>query len=224
MGTAKAALSLSRPDVLPRYAEWLETAGLESVMVRSPEELNGHALLVLCGGGDIGAGRWAYEDEDHASGHLQDVNEERDTLEWALLDAARERGMAVFGICRGLQVINVYMGGTLMADLAAEGHDADHHREPGHGGNNFESADVWHDVINPVGTGSRFPVVSNHHQAIERLAPGLVATAQADDGVVEGVLAADYPWVAVQWHPERMGRSYGRTEPARWLHDLVARA
>ena len=87
-----------------------------------------------------------------------------------------------------------------------------------------EAVEIANSSFSPADVLFMKDMIPHHHQAIERLAPGLVATAQADDGVVEGVLAADYPWVAVQWHPERMGRSYGRTEPARWLHDLVVRA
>jgi putative glutamine amidotransferase len=130
------------------------------------------------------------------------VDERRDTLEYALLAGALERGVPVLGVCRGLQLINVALGGTLVQDLPTGPLD---HRGP------FDRTLLAHELR--VLEGSRMArilrrtqlrVNSAHHQAVGRLGDRLVASGWAEDGCVEAIEWAsdDYWLVAVQYHPE----------------------
>ena len=126
----------------------------------------------------------------------------RDQLEYALLEGCIERGIPVLGVCRGLQVINVALGGTLVQDLPPAPVD--------HRGNGDRTV-VAHELR--VLDGSRLALISGrtrlyvntaHHQAIGRLGDGLLASAWAEDGCVEAIEWADddYWLVAAQYHPE----------------------
>jgi putative glutamine amidotransferase len=173
-------------------------AGVASVLAR----LDG---LVLSGGGDIdpavyGAGR------DPASGP---ANPERDNAEVALARQALDVDLPVLGICRGLQVINVERGGTLhqhLPDLI--GHDG-HSPDPGGYGSHKVSVAPASRLATALGR-TEAAVPTHHHQAIDALGAGIVATAWTDDGVIEAIEfgsgedpAGDSRFlVAVQWHPE----------------------
>ena len=158
--------------------------------------------LVLSGGGDIDPACYAAP-RDPATGQPTAA---RDSAELALAKGAIEAGLPLLGICRGLQVINVALGGTLhqhLPDLV--GHDGHSPELSGYG---------RHDVT--VAPGSRLAgslgrvelsVPTHHHQAIARLGTGLIATAWATDGVIEAAEFEDGSGVgaamlAVQWHPE----------------------
>jgi putative glutamine amidotransferase len=164
--------------------------------------------LILSGGGDVDPGCYSAA-RDAATGP---ANPARDSAELELCAAALASGLPLLGICRGLQVINVALGGTLHQHLPAlVGHDG-HSPEPGGYGR--------HDVT--VAPGSRLAgvlgrtdlaVPTHHHQSVDKLGAGLVPTAWAADGIVEaaeltsGGYAADGPneagfMIAVQWHPE----------------------
>ena len=172
--------------------------------------------LVLTGGEDVDPARYGRTPHDK----LEDTDAGRDAAELALIAAARERRLPILGICRGIQILNVALGGTLYQDLGSE--------RPGpvaHTGD-----DVRHTVrIEPgsllertLGTGSA-TVNSRHHQAIRDLAPGLRAVAWTEDGLIEAVEAADpnAPWMlAVQWHPEDLPGNLNE----RALFDGFARA
>jgi putative glutamine amidotransferase len=128
------------------------------------------------------------------------VHRGRDEHELALLTAARAAGLPVLGVCRGLQLANVAMGGDLVEHV--DGHDA---------GARF-AVDL-HPVRVENGTllaratgGGELAVNSLHHQIVGSLASGLRPSASAADGLPEAAEAIDAPWfVAVQWHPELMG-------------------
>ncbi|HEU4589004.1 MAG TPA: gamma-glutamyl-gamma-aminobutyrate hydrolase family protein [Gemmatimonadales bacterium] len=158
--------------------------------------------LVLTGGEDIDPSYYG----EAPSSKLGAVDRERDRFELALFAAARERGLPVLGICRGIQLINVALGGTLYQDLPSE--------RPGAIDHDPKSARTARTHQVRLAPGSRAARVlgverlvpnSFHHQAIKQLAPGLVATGWTDDGLIEAVESADGPWLlAVQWHPEEM--------------------
>ena len=188
------------------YVRWLKggDASIEVVRldgVAGPRDLD---ALVLSGGVDIAPefydGAIAY-----AHAPLRGWERERDLYEMAVLDGALERGMPVLGVCRGLQLINVLLGGDLVQDLGEE--DSVH--EAGAGG------DQSHGVIVDPGTllgevvGLDGGVVNSaHHQAVGRLGEGLQVNCRAEDGTIEGIEWASRvgkPFLlAVQWHPERM--------------------
>jgi putative glutamine amidotransferase len=153
--------------------------------------------LVLPGGPDPHPRRWG--EPVHPT---TVIDEPRDELEYALLDGCLERGIPVLGVCRGLQVLNVALGGTLVQDLPPGPVD---HRGP------EDRTILAHDlrvapgtrVATVYGSGS-VQVNTAHHQAIGVLGEGLVASGWAEDGCVEAVeWAGDERWlVAVQYHPE----------------------
>jgi len=157
--------------------------------------------LVLTGGEDIHPTH--YGEAPHP--RLGTVDQVRDAFELALFREATARGLPVLAICRGIQLINVALGGTLWQDLPSQRPDALDH--------NPRSA--RDDRTHPVHLlpGSRLARVlgvtacevnSFHHQTIREPAPGLVVSARAPDGEIEGVESAEgAPWLlAVQWHPE----------------------
>jgi putative glutamine amidotransferase len=156
--------------------------------------------LVLAGGGDVGPGRYDQPPDPRTAG----TSEDRDRLEFDLLRLALERDMPVLAVCRGLQVLNVALGGDLVQHLPDRiGSDA-HHPEPGA----FASVVVTTEHGSHVGRlcGERVEVQCSHHQALDRLGRGLRCTATSGDGVVEAAeLETGSFVVGVQWHPEETG-------------------
>ncbi len=132
----------------------------------------------------------------------------RDRVELQLTRWAMEDGKPLLGLCRGLQIINVASGGTLWQDLAT--HDGTFHKHDYFPTAGFERDHLAHDVDVVAGTklgqcleSTRVSVNSMHHQGIKRLGDGLVASATAPDGLIEGVEGSDDAFlVGVQWHPE----------------------
>jgi putative glutamine amidotransferase len=158
--------------------------------------------LLLSGGEDVDPALYL----EPASPRLQAVSRERDLFELAVFAAARERELPMLGVCRGIQLINVALGGTLYQDLSSERsggtrHDAD---GPRHERTHAVRLEPGSRAAAALGT-TALQVNSLHHQGIKDLAPALRATGWADDGLIEAVEAASAGWlVAVQWHPEEM--------------------
>jgi len=194
--------------VARNYLDAVAAAGAVPVLVpplaivgaRPDVALAGADGLMLLGGADVDPSVYG-RDPDPA---LEATDDARDRVELALLGEARRRQMAVLGICRGMQVINVAAGGTLSQHLPdLVGHD-DHRRRVG----TFDG--VAHRVEVVPGTlaaqatgGGSVDVRSHHHQGVDRLGAGLVVTARAEDGVVEALEGAGGGFLlGVQWHPE----------------------
>jgi putative glutamine amidotransferase len=152
--------------------------------------------LVLSGGEDVHPSM--YGAAPHA--RLEETDRARDAIELALYRAARERGLPVLAICRGIQLVNVAEGGTLYQDLPSERPSPVNHADSkGRHALRIEQGSLLHQTV-----GDPASVNSRHHQAVKALAPELRAVAWAEDGVIEGVELKDGAgWlVAVQWHPE----------------------
>jgi gamma-glutamyl-gamma-aminobutyrate hydrolase PuuD len=163
--------------------------------------------VIFTGGSDLDPE--LYGEDRHAE--TAGIVRMRDDAELALLKAALGRDMPVLGICRGIQVLNVGLGGDLEQHF--EGH---RHDPPGE----FLAHDVAIEPETRLGEilGERTTVMSHHHQGLKTLAPGLVETAHADDGLVEAVEAPDRRFaVGVLWHPEA-------ADDARLFEALVAEA
>lgn len=160
--------------------------------------------ILFTGGADIDPARYGKQDEANL---CADIDESRDEIEFKIADHAEEFGTPVFGICRGLQLLNVHRGGTLITDIESFG-GASHRKVDG--------CDARHDVRIEPGSYLRrvlgeaeSEVNSAHHQAVERIGDGLLASARAkSDGTIEALEWADATgkpfFLAVQWHPERM--------------------
>jgi len=141
---------------------------------------------------------------------LRSVNTARDGTEAALVEEAKSRGIPVFAICRGIQILNVALGGTLVQDIASQcDTDIAHDDE---GARDSRSHDISIEpgsrIAAAMGT-ERCSVNSFHHQSVKRVASGMRVTARSPDGVIEGLESTDEDWwvMAVQWHPEEMTRS-----------------
>ena len=165
--------------------------------------LDGIDGLLLTGGEDINPAWYGAT----PSPHLHPPSRERDLFELALFAAARQRELPILGICRGIQLVNVALGGTLFQDLASErpgpvAHDAGSERDVRSHGIELKPGSRAAAALG----GTAFTVNSFHHQAVDRLAGGLVASGWSADGLIEAVESpADAPWLlAVQWHPEEM--------------------
>jgi putative glutamine amidotransferase len=194
------------------YVKAVEGAGGRPMLVPPSldgveETLDALDAVVFTGGSDVDPQLYGAEAQAETVGIVR----LRDEAELALLRAALDRDMPVLGICRGIQVLNVGLGGDL--DQHFDGH---RHDPPGE----F----IEHDVAIEPDTrlaqmlGERTSVMSHHHQGIKTLAPGLVETARADDGLLEAVEAPDRRFtVGVLWHPEA-------GKDARLFETLVAEA
>lgn len=135
------------------------------------------------------------------------MNAARDATEAALIQEARSRGMPVLAICRGIQMLNVALGGTLVQDIASQcktdiAHDEDGPRDS----RSHEIAIEPGSLIASAVGAEHVTVNSFHHQSVKKIADGMRVTARSPDGVIEGMESTDAKWwvMAVQWHPEEM--------------------
>ena len=212
------------------YISALSKAGATPVMI--PLGLNIGALnnilehidgLVLSGGGDIHPEE--YGSRMHPS--VEEIDRDRDRVELQLLEQAIAKGLPLLGICRGLQLINIGLGGELYEHILDQYDGAIEHRYyPGwprdhlaHTVKITSDSQLWN--ILQV---SEAPVNSLHHQGIKVLAPGLRPTAYAPDGLIEAVEIPDYPFgIAVQWHPEWLPEQLHATQLFEsFLHACLA--
>ncbi len=203
------AITLSEDKYFEKYASWLREIDIEPVRITNPDSLSDFDILVLSGGGDLSVKTGAYDQPERTDFPLQFIKPERDELEISLLNKATENKMPVLGICRGLQIINVYCGGTLWPDISEGNFDIKLHRK--HSG---DDGDTEHEVDL---VDSNFNVTSHHHLAIRKLGTNLSAIGHSEDGIIEAVKHTKFPWFAVQWHPERTSEGMGRSIPKEWL-------
>jgi gamma-glutamyl-gamma-aminobutyrate hydrolase PuuD len=179
--------------------------GLEVVSELDPYDdspLEGAVGLLLPGGGDIDP-EW-YGKQRHPRTHH--VNHRRDRFEMTLLSEALERDLPVLAICHGMQLLNVFLGGTLIQHLSDDPrmlqHDRDRPRaEPAH----ELRVKVGSRFAEITGLGNRTAVNSHHHQGLGAVPHVLEQVAWAEDGCLEAVVSREHSWVVgVQWHPEAM--------------------
>ena len=155
--------------------------------------------VILTGGGDINPLK--YNETSHSE--LYWVNDEQDKYEFDIADAALNLNKPVLATCRGMQIINTLLGGSLHQHLADEyGNSIQHRSSKNRCVEHEVKVDQHSDLADMLGC-VRFSVKSWHHQSIKTLARGFRAVAFADDGVIEAIESQAYPdLIAVQWHPE----------------------
>jgi putative glutamine amidotransferase len=187
--------------------EWISRAGGTPLMLPpnlSEEEVSKVSEsiqgLMLVGGGDVAGEFYGLADRSL----LERVYPERDRSEIALVKRVVAKKIPILAICRGTQVLNVALGGTLIPDIRTSLPASSLIHRPQDGPDNV------HDVILQQGSAlekifrrNTLRVNSYHHQAIKNLGKGLTITARTSDGIIEGVELIDYPLcIGVQWHPE----------------------
>lgn len=181
---------------MERYCQALSQLGACSFAAYAPEPDLSCDGLVLCGGGDLESA--LFGQENHGSNPPDRV---RDRAELALFNAFFQAGKPILGICRGMQVINVALGGDIIQDLPPQVRP-------------FHIPDGEEDRVHPIRAaedsvlfslyGPVFPVNSWHHQAVGRLGAGLRAVAWAEGGFAEALEHTRRPVWGVQFHPERL--------------------
>lgn len=187
------------------YVDAIRGAGGIPIIFPTGEKEPGRLLdlvdgLVLPGGGDVSPRH--YKGREHEA--IYDVSEERDAFEMALARAALARGdQPLLCICRGLQVLNVALGGDLHVHLPDLGDNTVAHRHPERLPTRHPASIQEGSRLAAILGTNRVSVLSWHHQAVHRLGRDLRAAAWAEDGVIEALEHETQPFcIAVQWHPE----------------------
>jgi putative glutamine amidotransferase len=219
--------SPERAYVNSAYLHAVQQAG--GVPVALPPQLSSASMrqlagdlqgLLLTGGGDMDPA--LFGETPHAT--LYDVAPARDTLETSVLHVALDRGLPVLAVCRGLQVLNVALGGSLHQDVGTDpGTQLAHsQKEPRDQPTHKVKLTPGCRLAATLGA-DELEVNSMHHQAIKRLGRGLTAVAWAPDQIVEGAEIGDPSRfvLGVQWHPEEL---VGHSEPARRLFAALVAA
>lgn len=221
----RIALSKGIPESkYANYYRWMGTdqAGVTCVDIyHFPDDsvlavLSACDGLLLTGGADIDPSRYGRGGD---SARCLDVNRRLDSLEILMVMEAVKSGMPILGICRGQQLLNVALGGSLVVDIPSDRPSPVAHQCE-------DYIKCFHPVTLAKGSllygiagGQPDTVTTNHHQAVDRLAPGLSPVAWSSDGLIEALEWADPEGrsflLGVQWHPERMTRSSPLSLPLR---------
>jgi putative glutamine amidotransferase len=203
MSNIRIAIPVTSMRYVANYANAVEAVGMEPVVVTGFSGADCDGLL-LPGGVDINPIRYGQENQGSV-----EIEDELDALQFCVLDAYVKAKKPVFGICRGLQLINVYFGGTLIQDLPT----AERHSRCGGTEDKVHECNVNEGSFLAAIYGTHFSHNSSHHQAADRIGTGLIVDSVCDkDGVVESIHHAALPIYAVQWHPERMCLANERTD------------
>lgn len=179
------------------------TEGLDALL----DQLDG---VVFSGGSDLDSARWNEEPHPTAYG----FDEERDNFEIAAIRKAVERDMPMLGICRGIQSINVALGGTIFQHIPDQVPNALQHRQHEDGKMNDTTShtvtiEPGDNLLHRIHGGTTMETNSFHHQAIREPADGLEVIARAGDGVIEAAWLPTMTFgLAVQWHPEMLAATH----------------
>ena len=196
-------------SILPQYIEALEHAGAEVILLPytdNPGEIidlvRVYDGICFTGGVDVDPKRY-FEEKTRWCGETED---KRDLFELGVFFIALQENKPILGICRGLQLINVALGGTLYQDIPSMCiTDISHTQSESKFEYSHEVNVIKYTPLHRLVGSERIKANSFHHQAIRELGEGLEIMAQADDGIIEAVYSPNYLYLrAYQWHPERI--------------------
>jgi putative glutamine amidotransferase len=188
----KVLISCSTHDAM-LYIKALQKFHIEAVLSGAPEESSDYDGLLLPGGGDISP--VFYHRKNRGSNHIS-ISE--DIIQLLMFHRFMEQKKPILGICKGMQVINVALGGTLIQALPTVNSHA------WHNGDRYHPTTIIPGSILSSLYGTYMITGSAHHQAISTPGKGLKAVQHAHDGVIEGIEHNILPILGVQWHPERL--------------------
>ncbi len=198
----QAAIVGRSKDTL-NYEKALDAMGVHYLTTMDPGKLSDMDALLLPGGGDITPA--FFGQKNHGS---RNIDIELDIIQLQALDIFYKARKPVLGICKGMQVINVYFGGTITQHIKES---SEHAWE---NGDKLHATSVREDSFLGKLYGKRMITNSAHHQAIDRTGRELRIVQTADDGIIEGIAHDKLPILGVQWHPERQFSSQGYCPPA----------
>ena len=189
----KIAIAGRKPDT-GNYVKYVNAQGHKALVTLNLEVVDCCDGLILPGGGDITP---AFFGEQNRGS--RNIDTELDIIQLQALELCVKNRIPVLGICKGIQIINVGLGGTLYQDMpTVERHC-------------YDGSDKYHDSIAVKDSwiyelyGERFTVNSAHHQAIKKLGDGLIAVQHCpEDDCIEAIVHRELPILGVQWHPERI--------------------
>lgn len=187
-----------RPGDFENYLSALRACGAEPVLSMDPAQADDCDGLLVPGGADVDPIHYGQTNTASVG-----IDPDRDRDELALIRRFCDLGKPILGICRGHQILNVALGGTLIQDI------------PGHaqtdGVDRVHAVRVTHPFLHAF-YGNSFVSNSSHHQAVNRLGEGLSVTCVSEDGVIEGVIHENGNIIGVQFHPERMAFAHRRPD------------
>ena len=197
------------PLILPMVPE--DTPNYDEFMDKTINSVDG---IVFTGGPDLDPALY----KEATLPECKEVVSERDKIDLALFTRAMAVRKPFLGICRGLQLCNVALGGSLYQDLNSQLAPHIEHQQPGK--LPAHEVSVPEDsLLHSIVQSRRLPVTSRHHQSVKELAHGLRVSAKSDDGIVEAIeFTDDRPGLCVQWHPENLSASDQRHQALfNWL-------
>lgn len=210
---AELPLKIAMSKESRNYITWLKRLDSTVIIINlyplKPENLTSVLsecdALLITGGDDLYPGLYGMESE---ISRCTETDRRRDSLEYTAIRTALHRRIPILGICRGMQILNIYFGGTLIIDIPSDYPSAIKHQCDDYLKCFHSAYPVTTTMLARI-TGSDSAVVTtNHHQAVKNLAPQLKVNAYSADRLVEGIEWADPTgksfMIGVQWHPERM--------------------